>query len=101
MSRSSHVLDSSFNSLDVNRIAHGIPWRIHGRVLIEERPPLISAKLPIAAISNHRLPRSTMKGSLLLTIRHDSSRFTRDLDFSTTEQYRADMADQLLDEFEK
>ena len=37
----------------------------------------------------------------LLAIRHDSSRFTRDLDFSTTEQYRADMADQLLDEFEK
>ena len=41
-----------------------------------------------------------MKGSLLLAIRHDS-RFTRDLDFSTTAQYQADMADQLLDEFEK
>jgi hypothetical protein len=27
-----------------------------------------------------------MKGGLLV-IRHDSSRFTRDLDFSTTEQY--------------
>ncbi len=37
----------------------------------------------------------------LLAIRHDSSRFTRDLDFSTTEQYQADMANQLLDEFEK
>ena len=36
-----------------------------------------------------------MKGSLLLTIRYDSSRFTRDLDFSTTEQYQADTADQL------
>ena len=42
-----------------------------------------------------------MKGSLLLAIRYDSSRFTRDLDLSTTEQYQADMADQLLDEFEK
>ena len=42
-----------------------------------------------------------MKGGLLLAIRYDSSRFTRDLDFSTTEQYQADMADQLLDEFEK
>ena len=41
-----------------------------------------------------------MKGGLLV-IRHDSSRFTRDLDFSTTEQHQADMADQLLDEFEK
>ena len=101
MSRSSHVLDSSFNSLDVNRIAHGIPWRIHGRVLIRERPPLISVKLPIAAISNRRLSRSTMKGGLLLAIRYDSSRFTRDLDFSTTKQYQADTADQLLDEFEK
>ena len=101
MSRSSHVLDSSFNSLDVNRIAHGIPWRIHGRVLIGERPPLISAKLPIAAISNHGLAHWTMKGGLRLAIRYDSSRFTRDLDFSTTEQYQADTADQLLDEFEK
>ena len=34
----------------------------------------------------------------MLAIRYDSSRFTRDLDFSTTEQYRADMADQSLDE---
>ncbi len=42
-----------------------------------------------------------MKGSLLLAISHDSSRFTRDLDFSTTAQYQADMANQLLDEFEK
>lgn len=42
-----------------------------------------------------------MKGGLLLAIRRDSSRFTRDLDFSTTEQYQADMANQLLDEFEK
>ena len=41
-----------------------------------------------------------MKGGLLV-IRHDSSRFTRDLDFSTTEQYQADTANQLLDEFEK
>ena len=45
--------------------------------------------------------RMVMKGSLLLAIRHNSSRFTRDLDLSTTEQYQADMADQLLDEFEK
>ena len=37
----------------------------------------------------------------LLTTRHDSGRFARDLDFSTTAQYQADMADQLLDEFEK
>ena len=42
-----------------------------------------------------------MKGGLRLAIRYDSSRFTRDLDFSTTEQYQADTADQLLDEFEK
>ena len=32
---------------------------------------------------------------LVLAIRYDSSRFTRDLDFSTTEQYQADTADQL------
>ena len=42
--------------------------------------------------------RMVMKGGLRLAIRYDSSRFTRDLDFSTTEQYRADMADQILDE---
>ena len=42
-----------------------------------------------------------MKGRLLRAIRYDSSRFTRDLDFSTTAQYQADMANQLLDEFEK
>ena len=45
--------------------------------------------------------RMVMKGGLRLAIRYDSSRFTRDLDFSTTEQYQADMANQLLDEFEK
>ena len=45
--------------------------------------------------------RMVMKGGLLLAIRYDSSRFTRDLDFSTTAQYQADTADQLLDEFEK
>ena len=41
-----------------------------------------------------------MKGGLLV-IRHDSSRFTRDLDFSTTKQYQADTADQPLEEFGK
>ena len=51
-------------------------------------------------MSNHGLARWTMIGGLLV-IRHDSSRFTRDLDLSTTEQYQADMANQLLDEFEK
>ena len=51
-------------------------------------------------MSNHGLARWTIKGGLLV-IRHDSSRFTRDLDFSTTAQYQADMANQLLDEFEK
>lgn len=51
-------------------------------------------------MSNHGLARWTMIGGLLV-IRHDSSRFTRDLDFSTTEQYQADTADQLLDEFGK
>src|SRR3546814_8275843 len=41
-----------------------------------------------------------MKGSLLMAIRYDSSRSTKDLDFSTTDLYTAEDADALLAEFE-
>lgn len=44
--------------------------------------------------------KMVMKGGLLLAIRYDSSRFTRDLDFSTSERYTAENADALLAEFE-
>jgi len=44
--------------------------------------------------------RMVMKGGLLLAILYESTRFTRDLDFSTTEQYTAQSADALLAEFE-
>lgn len=44
--------------------------------------------------------RMVMKGGLLLAIRYDSSRFTRDLDFSTSERYTAENAEALLGEFE-
>lgn len=39
-----------------------------------------------------------MKGGLLLAIRYDSSRYTRDLDFSTQDQYTAASPDVLLAE---
>lgn len=42
-----------------------------------------------------------MKGGLLLAIRYDSSRYTRDLDFSTSDTYSKNDADTLLSEFEK
>ncbi len=44
--------------------------------------------------------RMVMKGGLLLAIRYDSTRFTRDLDFSTSERYTAENAEALLAEFE-
>lgn len=42
--------------------------------------------------------RMVMKGGLLLAIRYDSSRYTRDLDFSTKDKYTAESADVLLAE---
>lgn len=42
--------------------------------------------------------RMVMKGGLLLAIRYDSSRYTRDLDFSTKDGYSADGAEALLEE---
>ena len=44
--------------------------------------------------------KMVMKGGLLMAIRYDSSRYTRDLDFSTTDLYIAEDADALLAEFE-
>ncbi|MBK6867123.1 MAG: nucleotidyl transferase AbiEii/AbiGii toxin family protein [Burkholderiales bacterium] len=44
--------------------------------------------------------RMVMKGGLLLAIRYESTRFTRDLDFSTSERYIAADAEKLLAEFE-
>ncbi|MFA7666675.1 MAG: nucleotidyl transferase AbiEii/AbiGii toxin family protein [Burkholderiaceae bacterium] len=44
--------------------------------------------------------RMIMKGGLLLAIRYDSTRFTRDLDFSTCEPYVEADAERLLAEFE-
>lgn len=42
--------------------------------------------------------KMVMKGGLLLAIRYDSSRYTRDLDFSTQDQYTTAGADVLLTE---
>ncbi|MDA8454355.1 nucleotidyl transferase AbiEii/AbiGii toxin family protein [Acidovorax sp. GBBC 3334] len=42
--------------------------------------------------------KMVMKGGLLLAIRYDSSRYTRDLDFSTRERYTAESADAILEE---
>lgn len=42
--------------------------------------------------------KMVMKGGLLLAIRYDSSRYTRDLDFSTRDSYTAESVDVLLAE---
>lgn len=42
--------------------------------------------------------KMVMKGGLLMAIRYDSSRYTRDLDFSTRDPYTAEGADVLLAE---
>lgn len=42
--------------------------------------------------------KMVMKGGLLLAIRYDSSRYTRDLDFSTKDKYTTESADALLEE---
>lgn len=44
--------------------------------------------------------RMVMKGGLLMGIRYASTRFTRDIDFSTTDLYSAESAGDLLAEFE-
>lgn len=45
--------------------------------------------------------KMVMKGGLLLAIRYDSSRYTRDLDFSTRDKYTEASADVLLAELQK
>lgn len=44
--------------------------------------------------------KMVMKGGLLMAIRYDSSRYTRDLDFSTTDSYATADVEALLAEFE-
>jgi predicted nucleotidyltransferase component of viral defense system len=44
--------------------------------------------------------KMVMKGGLLLAIRYDSSRYTRDLDFSTQDMYSAESAEVLLKELQ-
>jgi len=45
--------------------------------------------------------KMVMKGGLLLAIRYDSSRYTRDLDFSTRDKYTAESAERLLAELQE
>jgi predicted nucleotidyltransferase component of viral defense system len=45
--------------------------------------------------------RMVMKGGLLMAIRYDSTRYTRDIDFSTNAPYVAGEAEQLLAELEQ
>jgi predicted nucleotidyltransferase component of viral defense system len=45
--------------------------------------------------------KMVMKGGLLMAIRYESSRYTRDLDFSTTTPYAAAVAQELVDELEQ
>lgn len=45
--------------------------------------------------------KMVMKGGLLLAIRYDSSRYTRDLDFSTSDKYTAESAEVLLAELQE
>ncbi|SDZ70541.1 Nucleotidyl transferase AbiEii toxin, Type IV TA system [Variovorax sp. YR266] len=42
-----------------------------------------------------------MKGGLLMAIRYDSGRFTKDVDFSTREKYAAGMEQELIDELDQ
>lgn len=45
--------------------------------------------------------KMVMKGGLLLAIRYESTRFTRDIDFSTSDRYTAENADGLLAELKE
>lgn len=55
----------------------------------------------LQAIGHSRNLQANMivKGGLLLAIRYESTRYTRDLDISTTARYTADLAEPLLREF--
>ncbi|WP_431113377.1 nucleotidyl transferase AbiEii/AbiGii toxin family protein [Variovorax paradoxus] len=46
--------------------------------------------------SQHLQAKMVMKGGLLLAIRYDSSRYTRDLDFSTSDKYTTESAEAVL-----
>ena len=54
------------------------------------------------AISTSLALRSSMvmKGGMLMAIRYNSDRFTKDADFSTQEKYRAEMKEELLEELD-
>lgn len=45
--------------------------------------------------------KMVMKGGLLMAIRYASTRFTRDIDFSTAGVYREAQAQELVQEFER
>ncbi|MDP3172669.1 nucleotidyl transferase AbiEii/AbiGii toxin family protein [Hydrogenophaga laconesensis] len=51
--------------------------------------------------SQHLHARMVMKGGLLMAIRYDSSRYTRDIDFSTTAPYVAVEAQELITDLEQ
>jgi predicted nucleotidyltransferase component of viral defense system len=57
----------------------------------------------LSAIGTSTALRSTMvmKGGLLLAIRYDSARFTKDVDFSTRDKYEPGMEQALLEELER
>lgn len=57
----------------------------------------------LSAIGTSTALRSTMvmKGGLLLAIRYDSGRFTKDVDFSTRDRYEPGMEQALIEELER
>jgi hypothetical protein len=69
---------------------------------IEQRAFREAVHIVLDAIGHSRdlRVRMVMKGGLLLAIRYDSTRFTRDLDFSTAERYSQANAESLLAAFE-
>ena len=69
------------NEVDIERWVADAP--IHQRGFREA----VHIILDSIGHSRNLQARMVMKGGLLLAIRYDSSRFTRDLDFSTTEQF--------------
>src|SRR3546814_15398354 len=93
--------------IDVRRLTGGFVNEVNIEAWVEAAPEgqqrfreAVHIILDSIGHSQNLQAKMVMKGGLLMAIRYDSSRFTKDLDFSTTDLYTAEDADALLAEFE-
>src|SRR3546814_15247359 len=91
--------------IDVRRLTGGFVNEVNIEAWVEAAPEgqqrfreAVHIILDSIGHSQNLQAKMVMKGGLLMAIRYDSSRFTKDLDFSTPDLYPAEDAHALLAE---